>query len=141
MGIAGFKADGCTPVIVQNPQCSVSDDQLKQAQFYVDQLAQQKDHIKKEDWEHVYITKNEEGEPYLRCCFQGLGPHCLDGILDVDHPAESVTAQEISNVREQEALIRKWIPAAKDMKMDIWYWEEVYCVNFPLSKKKLKGSQ
>lgn len=129
MGIVHFKADGYTPIVQAEEEENINENQLKEAQSYVDQLANQRKHVKAEAWKYLYFRKEDDGL-YLRCCFDSIGPYCNAMI----HDDPRVLHVYERGLGKQEDQIRAWVPNAPRVKMDIFAWSEVYCVNFQIKK-------
>jgi len=129
MGNFNFKADGFTPILGrEGTVADLTESQREEAQNYLDAIAIQKEHVKKEDWEYVYSRKDENGNVYLTCCFQTIGPHC-EHILDTPFGGSC-------DLKAQEREMRKWVPMAPSVNMMINHSADVYCVDFPLTGNK-----
>lgn len=129
MGNLVFKSDGFTP-IVRDEKNLASEDQVKKAQSYVDQIASHQTEISRKDWAYMRFDMKEQGGVYFKVCFHYIGPYCLDPI----HDGFENTKEE-QNLRLQTEELRKWIPSASNLHMSIFRWSEIYCIDFPLDSK------
>jgi hypothetical protein len=129
MGNFNFKADGFTPILGREDNLAeLTESQREEAQMYLDQLAIQTKYVKKDDWSYIHSRKDENGNVYLTCCFESIGPHC-EGYLDIPFNGGF-------DLKRQEAEIRKWVPKVPNLTMNVDWAADLYCVRFPLTGNK-----
>jgi hypothetical protein len=122
-----FKPDGYTP-IVTNDKNLASEDQVKKAQSYVDQIASQKTHVTPGDWFSLYFFRHTSEKKYLEftVCFEQIGPYLPEQYND-DVFYHGVLREDLDL---QTREVKKWIQNADDISISIDPMSEYYCVDF-----------